>query len=385
MTHFFYWLYSISLYIRYMIFQNKSLVFGILLLGNVAFLTGFYNLAYSQSADDFDRIFSAWNHTDTPGGAVAVIKDGQLLFSKGYGMADLEHRVAISPQTVFYAGSVSKQFVTTCIAILEERGKLQFTDEVNLYFPEFKDYGHAITLEHLIHHTSGIKDYFRLLNQAGEDYFDHPPLDNVLELIFVQNELDFAPGTQYRYSNSGYLMLAQIVEKVSGMSFSQFAQQEIFDALGMRQSKFLDDVQLLIPDRAWGYQIDSDGKVLNQIMRFDLVGSGGLYTSINDLIKWDANFASNKLNHHSSSLQKTLHKKGKINAGTENQEELNYAMALSYREHNGNEMVGHTGSLGGYRAAYFRVPLKNLSVIILTNASNYTPVDQVNQIVDLFD
>ena len=185
---------------------------------------------------------------------------------------------------------------------------------VQKYLPDFPEYTHPITVQHLIYHTSGIKDYFELMETAGINYLNQIERDEVYALIKSQDSLNFNPGDQYSYSNSGYLMLGMIIEKVSGMPFSRFVEQEIFKPLGMVHSMFLDNVNTMVPNRAWGYHINVDDQVENMIMRFDLVGSGGLYTTVEDLFLWDQNFYHSKIG--SNRFIEKLLTTGKLNNQT---------------------------------------------------------------------
>lgn len=292
-------------------------------------------------------------------------------------MADLERGLAITPQSVFYAGSISKQFVASCALILAERNKLDLNAPVQQYLADFPTYGEEITVQHLIYHISGIKDYFEIFESAGINYLNQISREEVYRLIKSQDTLDFKPGDQYSYSNSGYLMLAMIIEKVSGMSFSEFVRKEIFQPLGMVHSLFLDDAAKLIPNRAWGYHINLNDEVENMIMRFDLVGSGGLYTTVEDLYLWDQNFFHPKIG--SSSFGDRLLTTGKLNDGTDTR----YAFALVKDELMGHRLVGHSGSLGGYRAQYMQFPDDKLSIIILGNFSNFKPGERAHDIAKI--
>jgi CubicO group peptidase (beta-lactamase class C family) len=339
-------------------------------------------LGFSQLTPDqqtrVDSVFQEWNHADKPGCALVILKNHKIIYQKGYGMADLEHGIGITPNTVFYAGSISKQFVAASILLLAEQKKLDMNDEIHRYFPNLPDYGEPITIRHLIHHISGIKDYFNLLEENGKSYLNHMDPEEVLELIFSQDTLDFLPGEKYQYSNSGYLLLAEIVGKVSGTPFSAFVNENIFQPLEMHDSRFHDDVDNLIPNRAWGYLIWDPNTVKNILMRFDLVGSGGLYTNVLDLAKWDHNFYDNQLGGGSSFIQK-METKGVLNDGSE----IEYAYALAHLEHQDWSIIGHTGSLGGYRAVYFRYPREQFSVIILSNAANYKPSDKARSVAEI--
>jgi CubicO group peptidase (beta-lactamase class C family) len=339
----------------------------------------FFNFLPAQITEDqqlrIDSLFTYYNRTDMPGCALAIIKDGEIQYQKGYGMADLERGIVIQPHTVFYAGSISKQFVAACALLLSERGKLDLQARVQQYLPDFPEYQDPITVQHLIHHTGGIKDYFELLEKEGLNYLNQISREQVYHLIKSQDSLNFRPGDQYSYSNSGYLMLAMIIEKTAGMPLSRFVDQEIFKPLGMTHSMFLDDVNKLIPNRAWGYHQNIDGRIENMIMRFDLVGSGGLYTTVEDLFLWDQNFYSSKIG--SSRFIDNLLTTGKLNDG----KDTRYAFAILKDQLLGRPAIGHSGSLGGYRAQFIQLSNERLSVIILSNLSSFKPGERAHDIL----
>ncbi|MFN7118158.1 MAG: serine hydrolase domain-containing protein [Saprospiraceae bacterium] len=326
-----------------------------------------------------DAVFSNWNRTDSPGCALAIVQDGQIIYKKGYGMADLEHHIAIQPNTVFYAGSVSKQFVAMSILLLAEAGKLSLDDAVHQYVPELPDYNKVITIRHLLHHTSGLRDYLALIELSGRSYLDYVNKQAALDLIFRQKGLNFNPGEQYAYSNSGYLLLATIVERLSGMSFRQFTQEHIFKPLGMNHSFFNDYLYELVNNRAFSYQRKAQGGFEPLFMRFALVGSGGLYTTVEDLFKWDQNYYHNRLGKQQQSLIDTMLTDGKLNNGAS----AGYAFALVNGQYRGLATVGHTGSLAGYRAYYVRFPAQRFSIIILGNAAEFTPTTFAYKIADI--
>lgn len=327
-----------------------------------------------------DKIFSEWNHKDTPGGAVGIVKDGKLIYSKGYGIGDLEHDIPISPRSVFYIGSVSKQFVTFCILLLEEQGKLSLDDKIQKHFPDFPEYESPLTIRHFVHHTSGIRDFITLLKLKGINYLDDIQVDDVYELIKSQKELNFAPGEKYLYSNSCYFMLALIVEKASGQTIRAFAQEQIFDPLGMKKTLFYDDNAGLIKNKVFSYQ-KSTGKsgFDNLIMRYDLVGSGGIYSTIEDLFLWDQNFYQNKLGKGGQAIIEKMHENGKLNSG----EVLNYAFAINNGTYRGLQTVAHSGSLAGYRSQLVRFPEQKVSVIILSNREDGNPTKLSYQVADV--
>lgn len=330
--------------------------------------------------DKVDELFSPWDSTQSPGCALAVVEDGEIIYKRGYGMADLEHHIPITPETTFYIGSVSKQFVTMCVLLLEEKGKLSLDDDIRKYISEFPEYDRPMTIKHLIHHTSGIRDYLTLWSIAGRNYLDHVPKQVVLDMICSQKELNFSPGEKYLYSNSCYFLLAVIVERISGQTFSEFADSYIFDPLGMEDSHFLDDNTYLIENRAFGYFNKKDGSFGNRMMRFDLVGSGGLYTSVEDLYLWDQNFYRNELGEGNQELIEKMKTKGRLNSG----DEIDYAFALRIAEYRGARTVGHGGSLGGYRAHYVQFPEFKFSVILLSNLAEFNPGKTAYQVADIF-
>ncbi len=326
-----------------------------------------------------DSVFAHWNGTDRPGGALAIVQNGKIIYKKGYGLADLEHGEPISPKTVFYAGSVSKQFVAMAILLLEEAGKLSIEDDIRKFLPEMPNYGNTIAIRHLLHHTSGLRDYLALMELRGSSYLDYMPKEAVFELICRQKGLNFSPGERYDYSNSGYFLLALIVERISGKTFRQFTQEHIFQPLGMESSFFNDNLYELISNRAFGYRTAAVNRFEPLFMRFALVGSGGLYTTVEDLYKWDQNFYHNKLGKGQASLIAKMQTDGKLNNG----ESCGYAFALVNGNYRGLPTIGHTGSLGGYRSYYVRFPEQYFSIILLGNVAEFAPSSLAMQIADI--
>lgn len=338
-------------------------------------------LVSSNEKESIDGIFQEWNKTDRPGGAVAIVRDGELIYTNGYGSADLEHDLAITPSSVFYIGSVSKQFVTFSVLLLEEQGKLNLDDKIQKYLPDFTEYESPLTLRHFIHHTSGVRDYLTLMYLKGRSYLDHIEEPEVYELIKEQQVLNFPPGSQYLYSNSCYFMLAMIIEKAAGKSLRDFAQENIFDPLGMDNTLFYDDNTDLIKGRAFSYQSKSDGSGFdNLIMRFDLVGSGGIYSTVEDLFLWDQNFYDNKLGKGGQAIIDKMKVEGLLNNG----ESSGYAFALNIGDYKGLKTVSHGGALGGYRAQLMRFPDQGFSVIILANRDDADPTSKAYEVADLF-
>ena len=238
-----------------------------------------------------DKIFEKWDKPDSPGCAIAVIKDGRIVYKRGYGMANLDHDVPITPSTVFNIASVSKQFTAAAIALLAQQGKLLLDDEARKYIPELPDFGTPITIRHLIHHTSGLRSQTALLDLAGWRIgLDHVTEEDVLGLLFRQRELNFRPGEKYEYSNTNYILLAQIVTRVSGQTFREFTRAHIFEPLGMKNSFFRDDHDEIVKNQAYGYVPTEDDTFQLSMPTSYTVGSTGLLTTVEDLARWDRNF-----------------------------------------------------------------------------------------------
>ena len=324
-----------------------------------------------------NRIFAAYDRTDSPGCAVGVYSNGAIAFARGYGMANLELNVALSPQSVFDIGSTSKQFTAMSVALLAQQGKLSLDDPVRKYVPELPDYGKPLTIRHILTHTSGLRDYLTLWNLAGVDDSDWTTREDALRLIVAQKELNFEPGEQYLYSNSGFFLASIIVERVSGQTLNQFAQQNMFQPLGMRHTRFNDDHMSVIPNRATGYT--RRGNTFATAMSdYEQTGDGAVQTSIEDLFLWDQNFYSGKLG--GAALLADLQKAATLNSGTA----INYALGLMPGTYRGLPMVSHGGSWAGYRAELMRFPNERLSVAVLCNLAQTSPTVLARQVAEVF-
>ena len=242
-----------------------------------------------------DKIFAQFDKKDSPGCALAVVRDGRVVYKRGYGMADLEHDVPMTPQSVLYIGSTSKQFAAASVALLAQQGKLSLDDNVRKYVPELPDYQPPVTLRHLVHHTSGVRDGWALLSLAGRSADEVINLDDIVALAARQKSLNFKPGEEHLYSNTGYWLLAVVVARASGKSLREFADAEIFKPLGMARTVFNDDHTRLIKGRAYGYAPVRAGGFRLANVNNDLVGAGGLWTSVEDIVLWDENFYTAKV------------------------------------------------------------------------------------------
>jgi len=347
------------------------------------FSSSLYVFAQTKDVDlkKVDELFKAWNNSTSPGGAIGIIKNGKLIYSHGYGMADLENDVEISSSSTFYIGSVSKQFVSFCILLLEEAGKLSLDDKVQKHLPDFPDYSAAISIRNLIHHTSGVRDFFELQQLQGKSYLDYNSKEEVYRLIKQQKELNFRPGEKFLYSNSCYFLLALIIEKVSGRTLKEYAHSNIFEPLNMSNTNFHDNLNEIVKNKADSYEKTAEkDQYLNVISRFDLVGSGGIYSNISDLFLWDQNFYQNKLGKGSQLIIDKMHEEGLLNNG----ESSGYAFALFNGSYKGLKTVHHAGGLMGYRAEIVRFPDHEFTVIILANRSDANPSGLCYQIADIY-
>ena len=228
-----------------------------------------------------------WNKTDVPGCALGIIKEGNLIYAKGYGMANMEYDIPNSANSVFRIGSTSKQFTAASIVLLAEKDKLSLDDNLKSLYPNFPDYAQKITIRHLLNHTSGIRDYLQISYLKGLRDDDYYKDDNVMKWLINQTDLNFVPGEEYLYSNSGYWLLGQIVKKVAGMNMAEFALKEIFEPLKMNNTHFHNNQTQIVKNRASGYVPDNNENFKISMTTLDMIGDGGIFTTINDIKKWD--------------------------------------------------------------------------------------------------
>jgi len=332
--------------------------------------------ALAQGAE-VDALFSRWDRPDSPGCAVGVIREGQLVYQRGYGMANLDHSVPLDGKSVFYIASTSKQFTAMSIAWLATRGRLSLTDDIRRYLPELPRWEEPVTIGHLVHHTSGIPDFFVLFPLAGRRLEDTLSDEEILALLARQPRLHFRPGEQFQYSNSGYLLLGVIISRVTGRPLRQFAEETFFAPLGMRDTHFHDDRTRVVRRRATGYQPRSDGFAIFATL-FDRVGDGGLLTTVEDLARWDQNFEDARVGGREM-IELAL-TPGRLNDGTR----LTYAFGLTVREYRGLPQVSHGGIYNGFRAELLRFPTRKLSVACLCNLYNIDASRMAQSVADLY-
>ncbi|MBI1786123.1 MAG: serine hydrolase [Acidobacteria bacterium] len=315
-------------------------------------------LADSRS-EAVDRLFTPYDKPNSPGCAVGVIQDGQFLYKRGYGLANLEYSVPLKTQSVTYIASTSKQFTAMSILLLAAQGKLALDDPVRKYVPELPAYADPVTLRQLIHHSSGLRDYFGVAELAGRlnDVWTNGAM---LELLGLQRQLNFPVGTEHNYSNSGYVLLSMVVKSASGKTLRHFAQESIFQPLGMKDTHFHDDRNEIIRNRAAGYT-PTRGSFRAFNSTLDVVGDGGLYTTVEDLLPWDRNFYDARVGGRA--LLDQMQTPGVLANG----EQLDYAYGLGIDTYRGLKTVSHGGSLGGYRTEMVRFPEQRFTAICLCN------------------
>jgi CubicO group peptidase (beta-lactamase class C family) len=316
---------------------------------------------------EVDRVFAAYALPSSPGCAVGVARDGRTVFSKAYGMADLEHDVPATPATVYEAGSVSKQFTAAAVVLLAQQGKLSLDDDVRKYIPEVPDYGTPITIRHLLTHTSGLRDWGSVASIAGWPRTTRVHTHaHVLDIVGRQRGLNYPPGTAYSYTNTGYNLLVILVDRVSGMPFAEFEKKHLFDPLGMTSTQWRDDFTRIVKNRAVAYSGGRGG--FSSDMPFENVhGNGGLLTTVGDLLIWTENLQTGKVGGRA--FLDEMHRQGVLTDGRT----ITYASGLMIGVYDSVPEVSHTGSTAGYRAFLARYPQQRLAVAVLCNIASANP------------
>jgi CubicO group peptidase (beta-lactamase class C family) len=308
-----------------------------------------------------DSVFAPYNRPNVPGCAVGVVRDGALVYSRGFGEANLFAHARNTPSTAFYLASLSKQFTAMAVLLLEQDGKLKLSDDIRRWVPEVPKLG-PITLRDLLQHTSGLRDYYSLLSLNGWRPNELLTEREFLDLVSRQRALNFTPGTEFLYSNTGYALLSIVVRRASGESLRDFAEHRIFRPLGMRHTQFRDDHTRPIDHEAIGY-VPQNGGFPVSIPQMDVVGDGGVFSTVEDLARWDANFDTGVVGGMAG--VRRLQEPGILADGRS----TGYALGLSVGMFNGSRVVSHSGAYGGYRSTYLRFPDDHLAVITLCNVA----------------
>jgi CubicO group peptidase (beta-lactamase class C family) len=326
-----------------------------------------------------NRVFAAWTATDGPGCAVEVARDGRVVHQNGYGMANLETGTPITPASVFHLASVSKQFTAAAVLLLARDGKLSLDDDVRKHLPELPDYGHRITIRHLLMHTSGLRDQWDLLAMARGRFEENRITEaDVLEIVARQKALNYVPGAEYLYSNTGYTLAGTIVRRVSGKSLRDFAEERIFRPLGMTRTQFQDDYTRVIANRAAGYARRPTGRWHVSLPNYDTYGATSLFSDVGDLLRWQANFTKPVVGDSAMFAEMTALRP------LANGDTSAYGLGLIAERHRGARVVSHGGADAGYRTWLGRFPDHDLDVVVLCNASTSNPAALARAVADVF-
>lgn len=325
-----------------------------------------------------DKIFNVWNNNTTPGVAIGVVRNDSLIYAKGYGMANLEYGIAISPETVFHMASVSKQFAAYSIVLLAKQGRLKLEDDVRQYLPWFPDMKEKITIRHLLNHTSGIRDQWQLLAISGTRLDDVITQEHIVKILSQQRALNFKPGDKYFYSNSGYTMLAEIVKSVTGKTLRQFSDSAIFKPLSMQQTHFHDDYMEIEKNRAYSYYRKNMFAFANSVLSYSNAGATSLFTNINDLAKWATNFYKPVAGTAADVEQ--LVQNGKLNDGTE----IGYALGIVNDKYKGYHQYSHSGGDAGFRTYFTVFPELKMGFMMFSNLGEVNTYEKTYELVDVF-
>ncbi|MYC16082.1 MAG: beta-lactamase family protein [Gemmatimonadetes bacterium] len=325
-----------------------------------------------------DQVFAEWDKPDSPGAALSVIKDSEIIYKRGYGMANLEYDIPISPTTIFDIASVSKQFAGFAIATLLHEGKLSLDDDIRMHLPDVPDFGTKITIRHLVHHTSGLRDWVQALVIAGGEMDDVISFKHILKMVRRQKELNFEPGATFLYSNTGYNLLAEIVEKITGDSFREWTDANIFKPLAMTSTHFHDDHEMIVKNRAYSYLSVKDGEFKNAVNNLTALGSSSLYSTVEDLSKWILNFDDAQIG--GQAVVEQMHQRGVLNNG----KQISYAFGLDIGEYRALKTAGHGGSWRGFRSHLIRFPDQKFGIVILCNLETFNPLNLAKKIADIY-
>jgi len=353
----------------------------VIIIWSIAFI--FSTKGFGQSFPDstlkkIDSLFLKWNTAISPGCTVGIVRNDSLIFSKGYGMANLEYAIPNQPQTLFHMASVSKQFTAFSIVLLARQGKLKLDDDIHKWLPWFPELKEKITIRNLLNHTSGIRDQWQLLAISGTRLDDVITQDHIIKILSKQQALNFKPGDKYSYSNSGFTMLAEIVKAASGQTLRHFTDSAIFKPLGMTSTHFHDDYTEIEKMRSYSYDRKDSTHFSNAVLSYSVAGATSLFTNINDMSKWVMNFYDHKVGDQKDI--DTLTQKGKLNSG----KELSYALGIESDTYKGWRQYSHSGGDAGYRTHVAVFPDFKMGFIVFSNLGDINPGDKVYAIADLF-
>lgn len=331
----------------------------------------------AMTAQRIDQVFAEYAKPGSPGCALALVDKDRMVYEKGYGLASIELGVVIDPaKTVFDVGSISKQFTAASILLLLNEHKLSLDDDIRTYVPELPDYGTTVTLRHLLHHTSGIADYPTLI--ALKDPYEEDVSTDVDALrVLSRHPLDFTPGSEFSYSNSGYFLLSRVVKRITGQPLREFAQQRLFAPLGMTHTRIVDDHSAIVADKAEGYD-GTDGTFVRLMSNGEQTGDAGVQTTLEDLATWDRNFYDGKVG--GNWMIEQLQTRGRLNDG----QTIPYARGIVVDSYRGLRAVAHSGSRAGFKAYFLRFPGQRVSAIALCNVASAQPGRLLRAVADIY-
>jgi CubicO group peptidase (beta-lactamase class C family) len=310
-----------------------------------------------------DQLMSLYED-DTPGGVVAVTRNGEIVFSKSFGLANVEYGTPNSTSTPWHMASVSKQFTAMAIVLLGQQGLLDIDDDVHNHLPDLADFGHTITLRHLLNHTSGLRDHWNLWAMSGGRMDDVIRQEDIYRLTLRQRDLNFEPGSEFLYSNTGYMLLSEVVSAVAGKPFGEWMKENVFDPLGMDSTQVYDDHMRIVPGRAYSYG-DGDDGLVKLVLSYANSGATSLFTTAEDLAKWLSNFKTGQVG--GKEAIELLQVQGVLNDG----ETIDYALGISVSEQNGLHRISHSGGDAGYRTWLGYFPEIDAGVIVLGNKAGF--------------
>jgi len=335
----------------------------------------------NDTSKQVDTLFAKWDTPTTPGCMLGIISHGEFIYQRGYGMANLEYSIPNTADTVFDIGSVSKQFAAACVLLAAEQGKLSLDDDVRKFIPELPDYGQTITLRQCLQHTSGLRDYLDGFSLADLTEDDYVTATDAFRQITRHKELNFPTGEQYSYCNSGYFLIAQVIQRATGKTLRQFADEFIFQPLGMTHTFFRDDHSEVIRNRATGHTPHPNGGYgISMFQSTGLVGDGAVQSTLNDLLLWERNYYINRLGSRGAAFIQGMLELGTLNNG----ETTHYGLGLSVFQYRGLFVRQHAGAIAGYRAHFLTFPDKEFSVICLANTNDVALNEMARQVADLY-
>ncbi len=332
----------------------------------------------SEQLRAVDALFEERNESLQPGMVVGILMGDEVVYEKGFGMADIEHRIPVTRETVFHVASVSKQFTAYSLAALEFDGALDLDADIRDHLNFVPDSGYRITPRHLVHHVSGLRDHWGLFVMGGQEMTSRLRQSQVVNIVSRQEALNFPPGTDFSYSNTGYALMAELVHSITGKTLRQYAGARIFEPIGMSDTFIYDDVTEIVPNRAHSFVMDSDGEWRREPLNYDQAGATSLHTTAGDLLKW-AGHLLHPAGGPAAELVSTVTTMGQLNDGTP----LNYGFGLWERQFAGNKVIMHTGSDAGFSTAFCVFPEQDFAVVILANF----PVNRhilIEKIADIF-